>query len=591
MQQDVNKTNAELLDELRELRQRNIALETLLANANVEAEHLREVSETSLDAVIISDQDGNILFWNKRATEVFGYEKEEVLGNPITMLISDEAMGEYTEGKEHVLERGFSLFGKRPKVSIAKRKDGTKFPAEFTVSNWKIQDRYYFGSSLRDISEQKRVEEEYERILNMSQDLICIAGTDGYFKYVNPAWERMLGYQREELLARQFLDFIYPEDHYKNDAAVKTLSSGKMLSDFENRYFHKNGSIRYLSWTAAPSPEKGLIYCVGRDVTERKQHEKVLQQREERFRAIAESSTDAIIASDSSGKIIYCNKAIERIYGYTADELVGKSVEVLMPARRRPKFRKSRASLIKKGSTTFVGNTLEKVGVRKDGREVPVEVSASQWMTGDQMIFGGIVRDITQRKQMEAELRRSHAALEKKVKQRTVALKEANKRLQISEEYLKKFAGMLLSAREEERKNIAVTIHDEVGSMAIAVDSQISIAKEECNENNKQATFKALTKAQAALRKAVVDLRKLAVDLRPPNLEIMGLNAALTDFIDRAKEQTKLKIVFKNELGNKKISEDMAIVIYRVIQEALTNIMKHAKAKTARISLYAEKGI
>ena len=125
--------------------------------------------------------------------------------------------------------------------------------------------------------------------------------------------------------------------------------------------------------------------------------------------------------------------------------------------------------------------------------------------------------------------------------------------------------------------------------MAIAVDSQISIAREECNENNKQATFKALTNAQAALRKAVVDLRKLAVDLRPPNLEIMGLNAALTDFIDRAKEQTKLKIVFRNELGNKKISEDMAIVIYRVIQEALTNIMKHAKAKTAQISLYAEK--
>ena len=125
--------------------------------------------------------------------------------------------------------------------------------------------------------------------------------------------------------------------------------------------------------------------------------------------------------------------------------------------------------------------------------------------------------------------------------------------------------------------------------MAIAVDSQISIAKEECNENNKQATFKALTNAQAALRKAVVDLRKLAVDLRPPNLEMMGLNAALTDFIDKAKEQTKLKIVFKNELGNKKISEDMAIVIYRVIQEALTNIMKHAKAKTVRISLYVEK--
>ena len=125
--------------------------------------------------------------------------------------------------------------------------------------------------------------------------------------------------------------------------------------------------------------------------------------------------------------------------------------------------------------------------------------------------------------------------------------------------------------------------------MAIAVDSQISIAKEECNENNKQATFKALTNAQAALRKAVEDLSRLAVDLRPPNLEIMGLNAAVTDFIDKAKEQAKFKITFRNELGNKKISEDTAIVIYRVIQEALTNITKHAKAQKMSVRLYSDK--
>ena len=88
---------------------------------------------------------------------------------------------------------------------------------------------------------------------------------------------------------------------------------------------------------------------------------------------------------------------------------------------------------------------------------------------------------------------------------------------------------MLLSVREEERKNISTTLHDELGSMAISVDSQISIAKEEVKENNKNAAFKALEQGQAALRKAVEDLRRLAVDLRPPNLEIVGLTAALTD--------------------------------------------------------------
>jgi signal transduction histidine kinase len=219
-----------------------------------------------------------------------------------------------------------------------------------------------------------------------------------------------------------------------------------------------------------------------------------------------------------------------------------------------------------------------------------VEVSASQWMIGDKMIFGGIVRDISQRKQMEVELRKSHDELEKKVNQRTAELREANEKLQISQEYLKKFSAMLLSAREDERKNISTTLHDELGSMALSVTSKISIAKEEVKDNNSKAALQALEEGQAAVRKAVDDLRRVAVDLRPPNLGIMGLNASLTDFIDKTKKQTKLKLIFRNELSNKKIMpEDTAIVIYRVIQEALTNIIKHAKAKNARVRLYTDK--
>jgi signal transduction histidine kinase len=125
--------------------------------------------------------------------------------------------------------------------------------------------------------------------------------------------------------------------------------------------------------------------------------------------------------------------------------------------------------------------------------------------------------------------------------------------------------------------------------MALSVTSKITIAKEECNNNNKHGTFAALEQAQAAVRKAVEDLRRVAVDLRPPNLEIMGLTAAVTELLDKVKEQAKFKILFRNELGNKKIPEDMAIVMYRVIQESLTNIIKHAKAKTVKIRLYADR--
>jgi signal transduction histidine kinase len=268
---------------------------------------------------------------------------------------------------------------------------------------------------------------------------------------------------------------------------------------------------------------------------------------------------------------------------------VGKSIELLRPESKRLADRKKRDLFIKAGRSRYIGKTVEGPARKKDGAEFLSETSTSYWKIGGEVIFCGIVRDITQRKQMEQKLKKAHEELEKKVQQRTAELRKTNKELQISREYLKKFAGILLSVREEERKNISTTLHDELGCMALSIDSQISIAKEECKENNKQATFNALEKAQAALRKAVEELRGLAVNLRPPNLEIMGLNSALTALIDKAKQQAKLKITFRNELRDKIITEDTAIVIYRVVQESVTNIIKHAKAKNARVSLYADK--
>lgn len=123
---------------------------------------------------------------------------------------------------------------------------------------------------LTDITERKQIEEERDRVLNLSIDLICIAGLDGYFRYLNPAWEKTLGYTTEELLDRPFLDFIHPDDHVKNNDEVKNLATNQKTINFENRYIAKDDSIHNISWTATPLLSKGLIYCIGRDITERK---------------------------------------------------------------------------------------------------------------------------------------------------------------------------------------------------------------------------------------------------------------------------------------------------------------------------------
>ena len=121
--------------------------------------------------------------------------------------------------------------------------------------------------------------EELDQFFNLSLELLCIANTDGYFMRLNPAWERSLGYSREELMAKRFLDFVHPDDLDRTHKAVSTLASQQKVIYFENRYRCKDGAYRWLEWTSAPAGN--LIYAAARDVTERLKEEAEARQRRE----------------------------------------------------------------------------------------------------------------------------------------------------------------------------------------------------------------------------------------------------------------------------------------------------------------------
>ncbi|MFA6103413.1 MAG: PAS domain S-box protein [Victivallaceae bacterium] len=130
---------------------------------------------------------------------------------------------------------------------------------------------------VKDITGHKKAEEKYDRLVNMSPNLICVAGMDGYLKFVNPAWEKVLGYTSEELLSKPLPSFIHPDDRAGNDAEMTRLAAGNLSMDFESRYIHKDGSVRYFLWTSAPIPDEKLIYCIATDITERKHVEEALR--------------------------------------------------------------------------------------------------------------------------------------------------------------------------------------------------------------------------------------------------------------------------------------------------------------------------
>ena len=110
------------------------------------------------------------------------------------------------------------------------------------------------------------------RLFDLALDLLCVAGTDGYFKRVNDAFERVLGYSKEELLAIPFVDFVHPEDVDATLDAIRTLEDGEVVNDFENRFRTKSGEWRWLVWRSTPSDDGRYIYACARDITEREAH-------------------------------------------------------------------------------------------------------------------------------------------------------------------------------------------------------------------------------------------------------------------------------------------------------------------------------
>ena len=144
---------------------------------------------------------------------------------------------------------------------------------------------------LMDVTARRQAEEERNRFFSLSLDMLCIAGFDGYFKDLNPAWQRTLGLGRKELLAKPFLEFVHPEDREATAAAAGKLSDGTDIVSFQNRYQCKDGSYKWLAWDSAPFAEQQLIYALARDITEQKRAEGHLAAQYLTTRALVECAT------------------------------------------------------------------------------------------------------------------------------------------------------------------------------------------------------------------------------------------------------------------------------------------------------------
>jgi PAS domain S-box-containing protein len=239
--------------------------------------------------------------------------------------------------------------------------------------------------------------------------------------YVSPAYEDLWGRTCQSLYEqpRSFLDAVHPDDQERVRAAVAKQLRGEQTAE-EYRIVRPDGSIRWVWDRGFPvRDEAGCVYRVAgiaEDITERKRLEQGLRQRaeelaqaEERIRSVVDHVIDGIITIDEQGTVETLNPAAEKLFGYPAAEVIGHNVKMLMPEPYHSAHNDYLANYLRNGQAQIIGIGREVVGRRKDGSTFPMDLAVSEFHLGPRRFFTGIVRDITERKRAEEDLRRSEA--------------------------------------------------------------------------------------------------------------------------------------------------------------------------------------
>ncbi len=391
--------------------QRRMTAEAMLKDS---AASIRAIVDTVVDGIMTINDHGVVESFNPAAEKIFGYVATEVIGRNVSLLMPDNYRNEHdgylinylTSGERKVIGFGREVMGRR--------RDGSTFPLELSVSEMQAGALRMFTGVVRDITARKQSEVALRdnmarigAIVDTVMDGIVMIDDNGLVESFNPAAERIFGYQNDEVVGRN-VSMLMPEPyhdghdgylkHYKETGEKRVIGIGREVKGRrkDGVTFPLELSVNEM-WLGEQRKFTGIV----RDVTERKQSENELRDSAARIEAIVDTVVDGIITINERGEIETINPAAEVIFGYSAGDVMGLNVSMLMPEPYHEEHDSYLENYKRTGVRKVIGVGREVVGLRKDGNTFPLELSVSEMWLGGQRMFTGVVRDITERKNIE----------------------------------------------------------------------------------------------------------------------------------------------------------------------------------------------
>jgi PAS domain S-box-containing protein len=447
------------------------------------------------------------------------------------------------------------------------KKDGTIIDVEIRTHDIIFDNRDARLVLANDITEKLKAEEKliasevrYRRLFEAAKDGILILNPDtGTIDDVNPFLMDMLGYLHTEFLGKQLWEIGLFRDIIANKSAFIELKKERYIR-YENLPLKtKDGRAIWVEFVsnAYDVGGKQVIQCNIRDITERKKAEEKTIRSEERYKDLVENITDLICTHDMDGWILSANKAAEKIMGYSFNSEKKMNIKDILSPDKKDGFDTYMVAIKEHGHAEGLMKVLTDKG------ELRIwEFQNTLKSDGAAPIVRGFARDITERRKAEA------------------LIKESNKELQ-------ELAAHLQTIREEERAHLAREVHDVLGQQITGLKMDMIWLNKRIN--NKDETMEERFKEMLLLADEMVKtVRKISSELRPGILDDLGLVAALEWQSNEFEKRTGVECLFPTLPSLPDISQTTATGIFRIYQETLTNVARHAEATRVSASITAD---